>query len=157
MGLFGPEKMTLELERFDFKPGDIIRGTVYLSLDKPTKSRKLAVSLLGKMRSSHRDSDGDIHSQDQTVYDFTLPLDGEREYRDGQYIFEIKIPSDILQMNQAGQLLQSSMEEKLGGLGSILGKVMTGQRPVRWMVQAYLDIPMKLDVKKSQDIVISQE
>lgn len=157
MGVFGPEKMTLELERYEYKPGDIIRGTVYLSLSKSTKARKLAVSLLGKVRSSHRESDGDIHTQDQTLYDFTIPLDGEREYRDGQYRFEIKIPSDILQMNQAGELFRKDLEDKLGSLGSILGKAVNCQRPIRWMVHAYLDIPMKLDVKKSQDIVISQE
>lgn len=156
MGLLGPDEMTLTLEKFSFKPDDMVKGIVNLSLKKPTKARKLEVALIGKVRTTHRDSDGDIHSQDETVYDFTLPLDGEKEYQHGQYPFEIKIQSDILHGSSSGQQMQMELNKKLGILGSVLGQ-MTGPKPIHWMIHAHLDIPWKLDVQKSQDIVISQE
>jgi hypothetical protein len=157
MGLLGPDEMTLTLEKFSFKPDDMVKGIVNLSLKNPTKARKLEVALIGKVRTTHRDSDGDIHSQDKTVYDFTLPLDGEKEYQHGQYPFEIKIQSDILQGSSSGQQMQVELGTKLGTLGSVLGQMLTGQKPIQWMIHAHLDIPWKLDVRKSQDIVISQE
>ena len=157
MGLFGPDEMTLTLEKFSFNPGDMVKGVVNFSLKKPIKARKLEVALIGKKRTTHRDPDGDIHSQDETVYEFTLPLDGEKEYQHGQYPFEIKIQPDILQGSSSGQPMQMELGKKLGTIGFVIGKTVTGQKPVQWMIHAHLDIPWKLDVKKSQDIVISHE
>lgn len=153
MGLLGPDQMTLKLEKYDYKPGDTIKGVVSLILKKPTKARKLEAALLGKVRTTHRDADGDIHTSDKIVYDFTLPLDGEKEYQNGEYPFEIKISPDIL--SSPDQQLQQNLNGKLGTIGAILGQMVTGQRPIHWLVHAHLDIPMKLDVGKSQDIVIS--
>lgn len=48
MGLFGKEKITLTLEKYDYSPGDKIKGTVNLNLKKPTEARKLYVALIGK-------------------------------------------------------------------------------------------------------------
>jgi hypothetical protein len=95
MGLLGPDQMALKLEKYNYEPGDTIKGVVSLILKKPTKARKLEVALLGKVRTTHRDADGDIHTSDKIVYDFTLPLDGEKEYQNGEYPFEIKIPTNI--------------------------------------------------------------
>jgi len=121
------------------------------------RARKLFVSLLGKVRTTHRDSKGHMHTEDVTVYDFTVPLDGENDYLSEIYHFEIKIQSDILQMHSSSQQLQQLLQAKLGTIGAVLGQMATGgQGPVRWMVHAQLDIPMKLDVHKTQDIVISQ-
>lgn len=157
MGLLGPDEMTVTLEKFSFNPDDTIKGIVNLSLKKPIKERKLEVALIGKVRTTHRDPDGDIHSEDKTIYEFTLPLDGEKEYQNGQYPFEIKIQPDILKAGSPGQQIQLELEKKLGTLGSVLGQMVTGQRPIHWMIHAHLDVPWKLDVQKSQDIAISQE
>lgn len=156
MGLLGPDEMTLTLEKFSFKPDDTVNGIVNLSLKKPTKARKLQVALIGKVRTTHLDSDGDLQSQYKTVYDFTLPLDGEKEYHHGQYPFEIKIQSDILHGSSSGQQMQMGIANELGTIVSVLGQMLAGQKPIHWMIHANLDIPWKLDVQKSQDIVISQ-
>lgn len=157
MGLFGQDEMIIRLEKNSFKPDDTIKGIIDLSLKKPIKARKLEVALIGKVTTTHRDSDGHIRSQEETIYNFALPLDGEKEYQNGQYTFEIKIQPDILRFGLPGQQLQHELETKLGTIGSVLGQMVTGQRPIHWMVHAHLDIPWKLDVGKSQDIVISQE
>jgi len=157
MGLFGPDKITVTLDKLQYKPGDVITGSVGLNLRKPVRARKIFVSLLGKVKTTHRDAQGHMHTEDITVYDFTVPLDSENDYLSQIYHFEIKIQSDILQMHSSGQQIQQLLQAKLGAIGSILGQMtMGGQGPVRWMVHAQLDIPMKLDVHKTQDIVISQ-
>ena len=156
MGLFGPDKITVTLDKYQYKPGDVITGSVGLNLRKPMRARKLFVSLLGKVRTTHRDSKGHVQTQDVTIYDFTVPLDGENDYLSEIYHFEIKIQADILQMHSSSQQIQQMLQAKLGTFGAILGQMATGgQGPVRWMVYAQLDIPMKLDVHKSQDIAIS--
>src|SRR5512136_2070414 len=156
MGLFGPDKITVTLDKYQYKPGDIIKGSVGLNLRKPIRARKLVVSLLGKVKTTHRDSNGHMHTEDVVVYDFTIPLDGENDYLSEMYKFEIKIQSDLLQMHSSSQQIQQMLQAKLGTVGAILGQIVTGgQSPVRWMVHTQLDIPMKLDVHKSQDIVIS--
>jgi len=156
MGLFGPDKIIVKLDKYQYKPGDTIKGEVGLNLRKPMRARKLVVSLLGKVRTTHRDSKGHMQTEDVTVYDFTIPLDGENDYLSELYPFEIKIQSDILEMHSSNERIQQMLQEKLGTFGVILGKMATtGQGPVRWMVHAQLDIPMKLDVHKSQDIIIS--
>jgi hypothetical protein len=59
-------------------------------------------------------------------------------------------------MHSSSQQIQHMLQAKLGTIGTILGQMATGgQSPVRWMIHTQLDIPMKLDVHKSQDIVIS--
>jgi hypothetical protein len=157
MGLFGPDKITVTLDKYQYKPGDIIKGSVGLNLRKPIRARKLVVSLLGKVKTTHRDSKGHMQTEDIVVYDFTIPLDGENDYLSEMYKFEIKIQSDLLQMHSSNQQIQQILQAKLGTFGAILGQIATGgQSPVRWMVHTQLDIPMKLDVHKSQDIVISE-
>jgi hypothetical protein len=156
MSLFGPEKIIVTLDKYQYKPGDIIKGSVGLNLPKPMRARKLYVSLLGKVKTTHRDSKGNMHTEDVTIYDFTIPLDDDNDYFNELYPFEIKIQSDILDMHSSDNKVNQILQEKLGTIGVILGKMaMGGQGPVRWMVHAQLDIPMKLDVHKSQDIVIS--
>ena len=156
MGLFGPDKIIVTLDKYQYKPGDVIKGSVGLNLRKPIRARKLIVSLLGKVKTTHRDSKGHMHTEDVVVYDFTIPLDGENDYLSEMYNFEIKIQSDLLQMHSSSQQIQQMLQAKLGTVGAILGQIVTGgQSPVRWIVHTQLDIPMKLDVHKSQDIVIS--
>ncbi|MCX6665289.1 MAG: hypothetical protein NT038_04425 [Euryarchaeota archaeon] len=157
MGLFGPDKIIVTLDKHQYKPGDVIKGSVGLNLRKPAHARKLTVALLGKVRTTHRDSHGHVQTQDVVVYDFTVPLDGENDYLSEMYPFEIKIQSDILQMHSSSQQLQQLLQAKLGAVGSFLGQMALtgGQGPVRWMVHAHLDIQLKLDVQKTQDIAIS--
>jgi hypothetical protein len=156
MGLFGPDKIVLTLDKYQYSPGDVIKGSVGLNLRKPLRARKLYVSLLGKVRTTHRDAQGHMRTEDVTIYDFTVPLDSENDYMSEIYHFEIKIQSDLLQMHSSSQQIQQMLQAKYGIMGGMLGQMVTGgQGPVRWMVHTQLDIPMKIDVHKTQDIVIS--
>jgi hypothetical protein len=154
MGLFGKEKITLTLEKYDYKPGDKIKGTVKLNLKKPTKARKLEVSFIGtktdKQTGMVIGPTASSNTQTRTikVYDFTLPLDGEKNYQEEEYSFEIKIPEDILQTAQ-------KLDGKIGTAITALRTLSGVYSRVDWYVKSELDVPMGLDVKKSQKIVLS--
>ncbi len=157
MGLFGKEKITLMLEKYDYAPGEKIKGTVNISLKKPTSARKLEVSFIGRkvmhqssisavgMASGNRSRN---KTRYETVFSFKMPLDGEKEYHEGEYPFEIKIPDNIFQGNP-------NMEGKLGTAVKTLQMLGGQSSRIDWIVKAQLDVPMKLDVKKSQKIILS--
>lgn len=151
MGFFGPDKITLTLEKYDYKPGEKIKGVVKLNLKKPTKARKLEVGLFGERKEIYRSHDGKINTKKVNIYDFKIPLGSEKEYQFEEYPFEIAIPSNILSID--------SRKNLSGGLGAVVDvlSTMSGQRnyPVEWFVKSQLDVPMMFDVKKVQKIVIT--
>ena len=156
MGLFGPEKITLTLEKYNFKPGDMIKGNVKLNLKKPVKARKMEVSFIGSRREQRRNSNGRTQTHHVKVFDFTQPLGPEKEYQSESFDFEIKIPSDVIQQTRTQH--EGKLDGKLGTAVAI-GAALAGQRsyPIEWKVKAQLDVPMKFDVKKSQKIILSEE
>lgn len=162
MGLFGPDKITLTLERYGFKPGETIKGVVKLNLKKPTRARKLEVGLFGTRRerqpyrsrggpTSHHHHQNTSHNTVVTVYGFTIPLGAEGDYQTGEYPFEIPIPSNILSVDT-----RQNLDPRVGAVADTVG-LLTGNRlyPVEWFVKSQLDVPMMFDVKKEQKIVIS--
>ena len=72
MGLLGGPKITLMLEKYNFNPGEVVKGTVKLNLKKPMYARKLEVSLMGVRKVRKGNS-----WQWQKVYDFDMPISGE--------------------------------------------------------------------------------
>jgi hypothetical protein len=155
MKLFESDEMALKLEKDYFKPGDTIKGIINLSLKKPIKARKLNVALIGKVKTTYRDSDGCCQTKDETIYEYALELDGQKEYQIQQYPFEIEIQPDILDAKSSGQELAAGLRNTLGAIGSFLDEVAPLPKP-RWFVKANLDIPLKIDINKTQDIIISQ-
>ena len=154
MGLFGKNKLSLKLEKYDFKPGETIKGSFIIDLKKTYEARKIQVSLIGRRKESRKDHDGDYTYYYHNIYDFSIPLAPEGEYQYQQFHFEIKIPENILEVR--GKTTYKQLDGTLGKLQE-LGKAMSGYTtyPVEWLIQAHIDIPNRLDMKKSQDIVIS--
>jgi len=147
MGLFGAPKISLTLEKYNFTPGELAKGTIKLNLKKPTYARKLQVSLMG-VRKVRRGNNW----QWQKVYDFDMPVSGEKDYQQEQIPFELKIPPDILDARTSQQAIQDSLEDKLGAAGKFISAVSVGTGKTEWKIRAQLDIPKKLDVKATQDI-----
>lgn len=161
MGLFGPDKITMNLEKYDYKPGDKIKGKIKLNLKKPVHARELRVRLYAYKRtkntggavgaiggnSSHRNSR-------QKVYDYKQPVDSEKDYQKEEYDFEVKIPADVggktgKPSGELGQKAQTAMK----ALSMLSGY----SARVDWYLTAQLDVPAGLDIKKKQQIVISSE
>jgi hypothetical protein len=154
MGLFGEEKIFLTLEKYNYTPGELIKGNIKLNLRKPTTARKLEVSFIGQRKEQRRDSKGHTHTTVIRVFNFTVPLKYEGDYMNEQFDFEIKIPDNLL--NQTVSPKTPELDGTLGKLVTI-GIALSGQRsyPIQWLVEAHLDVPMGLNVKKSQDVIIS--
>jgi len=157
IGLFGPDKITVTLEKYDYKPGDVIKGNVGLNLKKPVQARKITVALIGIriQRTTGMNARGRPTTQTQSykIYNFEISLDAENEYFNEMYPFEIKIPPDILQSGQrpANQQTQGI----LANLAKLSEEMMNANSRVEWSVEANLDVPMKIDIRKSQKIVLS--
>ena len=147
MGLFGSPKITLSLEKYNYTPGEIAEGTVKLNLKKPAYARRLLVSLIGVRKVRRGNS-----WQWQKVYDFDMPISGEKDYQDEKIAFELKIPPDILDPRTSQQAIQDSLEDKLGAAGKFISAVSVGTGKTEWKIKAQLDIPKKFDVKVTQDI-----
>lgn len=152
---FGKGSLELSLKKHNFSPGDTIRGKVSLKLKKVIKAKKLAVVFAGKKRIiqssiSFRRGSRRRSTRTKTVYvhKFELKLDGKKEYSKGEYSFEIAIPNDIL---------QRALRMK-GALGTAIKAIQLMEGAVsriEWYVEAYLDIPMGLDVRKKVQINIT--
>jgi hypothetical protein len=151
MGFFGPDKITLNLEKYDYKPGEKIKGVIKLNLKKPTNARKLEVGLFGEKKESYRGHDGKIQTKNVIIYDFKIPLGSEGEYQTGEYPFEITIPNNILSLDS-----HKNLSGNLGAVVDVLS-TMSGRRfyPVEWFIKSQLDVPMMFDIKKEQKIVIT--
>jgi len=154
MGLFTKNKLDLKLEKFSFKSGEIIKGSFTIDLKKTYHARKIQVSLIGRRKEEERDHDGEYHTYYNTLYDFAIPLAQEGDYQYQQFHFELKAPNNV--SSYAGKRTYKQLDGALGKLQEI-GKAFSGHSvyPVEWLVEAHIDIPARFDMKKSQDIIIS--
>ncbi|MEM4663234.1 MAG: hypothetical protein QXM75_04390 [Candidatus Diapherotrites archaeon] len=146
---FGKGKIDLQLEKFNYRPGEAIRGKVILALNKPIKARRLKVRFFGERRSTTTVTFGSNRptrsSYPEIVYSFEMNLDGEKEYLSGEYNFEITIPQDLM----AKVDLSSA-----GALGAVMQFAMSLVPKPKWFVEAALDVPMGFDVAKKVQINI---
>jgi hypothetical protein len=151
----GEGSIDIVLEKLNFSPGDMLMGTVKLKLNSPKKARNLRVRFWGerKVKTSKQQYDSKSHqfvktpiSSNEIVYEFTVTLDGEKEYTSGDYPFQIKMPDysekkpDVPGLEVAAEVAQT-----LGVLPS----------PVRWYLQATLDLPNSFDINKKVQITLS--
>lgn len=155
----GRGKIKLLIEKFNFSPGDTITGKISLDLKKPISARQLKVSLIGIQTStrtsvgprfggSRRNSISSSTSRN-VVYNFDMPIDGEKEYFKGEYSFEMKIPANILQEETKSE---GGIADTLIKTAQIIGGGIRSR--VDWHVEAALDIEKKLDIKNKVKITI---
>lgn len=148
----GKGKIELQLEKYNLHPGDTIKGTVTLKLKKPVHARALKIRFIGEQITSKTSIHGNQVSRSSSttyIHKFEMPLDGEKEYFNENYTFEITIPNDILQRTNI------PMEGAIGNLvkaAQILGGM---NRRINWYVEAKLDVPKGLDVRKKTQINIT--
>ena len=146
----GRGKIEITLEKYNFYPGETIKGNVSLQLKKPIQAEKLTVSFIGMKTVTQlvRASRGSSRrTRKMPVHEFELVLDREKEYFRGDYPFEIKIPDNILQKSP----------EPEGTLGTIIKAtqfISGGMTRVDWYIETSLSIPKALDMKKKVNITL---
>ena len=146
---FGKGKIEVILEKYNFSPGESIKGRISLKLKKPIEAKALKVGLVGEKATTEfgkTSGRGMSTSQSKThFYDFEMPLDGKKEYLEGEYNFEIKIPANVLQSQPGG-----TVGDVIKGIQLLSGKDVR----ISWHVIAKLDIPSGLDVSKKVQVNI---
>ncbi|NYZ78825.1 hypothetical protein H0N99_01625 [Candidatus Micrarchaeota archaeon] len=151
----GEGSIDIVLDNLNFSPGDMLMGTVKLQLNSPTKARNLRVRFWGErsVKTSKQHYDSKRHqfvktpiSSNEIVYEFTVTLDGEKEYASGEYPFQIKMPDYPEKKPEVpGLEVAAEIAQTLGVLPS----------PVRWYLQATLDLPKAFDINKKVQITLA--
>ncbi len=141
---FGKGKIEVSLEKYNFSPGEIIKGKISLKLKKPTRAKALKVGLVGEKKTTQYRTSSSSQSKTH-FFDFEMPLDGEKEYLEGDYNFEIKIPANVLQVQPGG-----AVGDIVKGIQLLSGKDVK----ISWHVIAKLDIPSGIDVSKKVQVNI---
>jgi len=140
----GKKQIEITLEKYNYSPGETIAGKVTLKLKNPVQANQLRVALIGERvtRKLGMISSRGTHPEHEVpyIYNFQMPLDGEKEYVEGEYNFGIKIPANILQATPTAP-------------GGVIGDVAKAVRflsgtttRISWYVRATLDIPKKMDI-----------
>jgi len=145
---FGKGSVEIKLDKYEYSPGDTIKGTAVLKIKKPVKARGFVVELLAEQKTMSRTvSVGGSRSSGrsqviQTIFDFKKQLDGEKEYVVGErsYPFQINIPKDISKKPQAGGVL------------AVISALQSQSGPISWYVIARLDVPSAIDISKKVQI-----
>jgi hypothetical protein len=152
---FGKGKMDVQLDKYNYTLGETIRGKVTMKLKKPVYARELRVVLCCEKitrtyRPGHRIGRtyrmGHTHTRVTKIYEFKLPLDGEKEYPQGnyEYPFEIKIPEYV-------DIPRPSENTVVRVLQFLSGPNMQ----IKWYIAVSLDVPKGIDVKKRVDINVT--
>ncbi len=161
--MFGKGKIQISIQKTNYIPGDIISGNVNLKLKKPVKAREVSISLIGEQiikRSGGRTGDRGRSTTTERFYifDFKQQLDSEKEYsQGGDYNFEIKIPSDILNAKPQTQEVEGWLGQGLKiaqTAATITGTIPMQMQRTEWYLLAKLDIPGGFDITKRTDITI---
>lgn len=150
--LFGNGKMEIELSRHRFGAGEMIEGSVSFKLDEPLAARALIVGLRAKQRvRSRRMQNGQMTSSEETrtVYEFKNELSGERTYSSGTKAFALTVPQDALKYET--QAPDGIIGDIARAASFFAGE---SRSPVEWEVFGLIDIPWKVNVKKSVAITV---
>lgn len=128
----GEGKIEMSLSKTDFAPGETVRGRLKLHLKKAQKARELRIEFFGEECCM-----GSAVPLPVITRRVKKQLDGERIYHDGEtFDFSFKIPPGILSQQHTGIL-------------PAFDRI--------WMVQASLNLPLKLDVTERMTVRLRRQ
>ncbi len=127
----------IQLDNYQFSPGETITGKILLKTKKPLDSKGLYVYLIGEKTNRSTVTIGsntknNSRMQNYKFFEFKQPLEGAKKYAPSEtsHDFSIKIPRNILSNPQgiAGTLVKSI-------------KILAGDNSmIRWYVKAELNV-----------------
>ena len=151
--MFGtsPGKIEIQIDKFNFRPGETIEGTVALRIKKPVKAKGVKIQLVCERTQNLIASNRSRNKQ--IIFDIEQELDGEKEYEASEeslvYPFRIRIPKDLFKKPDFGEGGVGKMFNALGDIASALSNV-------KWTLIGRLDIPMGSDLSKKININITE-
>lgn len=125
--------LDIGLIKNSFMPGETVKGTVKLVLDKTVKARRFLISLIGEEWVDVSCGSGKSRrakKEEIKIHNDEIELSGERVYDFVEKDFEFKIPENA----------PPTIEGDGAGL--------------RWLVHAKLDIPMGRDKNAIVDLFV---
>ena len=128
-------KILINLEKFNYAPGETIKGEVKLIMKKPSEAKSLKVGLVGLMnQKTTQFSKNGVSSNSRTreVFSFYQNLDGEKLYNQGEksYNFEIKIPQDVISKKPEGVM---------GSIVDTVSLISGSRNMIEWYITTSLD------------------
>jgi hypothetical protein len=137
----GEGSIAIIIDRVTFSHGDTVKGKVALDLKKPKKARGLRIRLVADREEEHYNHKGQRVRQTVVVYSKETILDGEKDYPAGtsEYQFEFTVPD--LEPPKTNEIRIGPLSVKTGGAP-----------PLRWRLDASLDLPLALDINRKVDI-----
>lgn len=160
MGLLKKDGIDLKIQTNKYSPGDTISGNIELNLKKPVKGRKLEIKLKGIRKD--RVQPGNLSavtggnkakgSHTTKVYDNKITVSENKDYQIESYPFELKIPNDIFDL---AKLPIGDVDKKSEGLMKSIYMVSSHNTTIEWYLIAQIDVPFGRDIKKKQQIEIS--
>ena len=136
----GEGKIDVFLDKNTFSNGETIRGRLKLDISKPKKAKELRIEL----RAERTVSGGRGKRRNEIVYSFVLRLDGEHEYNGiKDYNFEVSVPKMEAKAKPTGIL---------GAFADVTQFLGLGASPVRWYIQASLNMSWAFDITKKIQI-----
>jgi hypothetical protein len=127
-------KLTINLQKMEYSAGETIPGTINLSLKEPVEANSLKIHIRGFRDQIVKNNQGKNVKNEETVYEFTKPIDGKKFYPAGQssYDFELKTPSDL--KNSTGNKMADVV---VNSIQMLSGRT---QSRIKWQITATLDM-----------------
>lgn len=157
--------LSIDLTQKSYSPGEMIKGTVKLSLDKPVKARRFSISLIGeewvdvscgagKSRRSKKE-EIEIHAEE-------IELSGEGMYDFARRNFQFRIPEDApptIWMEPQNPIMKTEKSKEWIVDYSLFNITVSygipdGRAGFRWVVKATLDIPWGRDKNATEEIFV---
>ncbi|MBT4869991.1 MAG: hypothetical protein HON47_00255 [Candidatus Diapherotrites archaeon] len=140
----GKGKMNLILDKMNYAHGETINGKVNMTLKKPVAAKGVIATIFAETTQTKFTGNG-MQKQTMKIFDFSIPLDGEREYSSAPYNYEFQIT--IPQKEEI-----KAPEGIIGGVAQAAKFLSQGMKNTKWFVEVKLDVPKGFDLRKKQQI-----
>lgn len=150
----------LTLAEYNFRLGDFVEGSLDFELKKPYEARCLWVELRATQRIStprprrvKREvgwrTEFENNSRTLSLYKYRKELDGHHLYDQGHHSFSLPLPSSLEESQPASDVARAAELVQ-----TVFSGIPFKRWPVRWWVEARLEIPWSLDVTALTEVKV---
>ncbi|MEI7960970.1 MAG: hypothetical protein WCI04_01410 [archaeon] len=143
-GLFEKGKIDLITPKVQYAHGEEISGTINIKLNKPIMARGIFVTIFAETTSTRMGSRG-IEKYTTRTFEFSIPIDKEKEYGIMPLTYEFKLGVPALQQAKTPDGVMGAAVQAISFLAAGVGNT-------KWFLEAKLDIPKGFDVSKKIQI-----
>ncbi|MFH1592666.1 MAG: hypothetical protein ABIB47_04855 [Candidatus Woesearchaeota archaeon] len=145
---FGKGKIEIQINKYQYSPGETIQGNIALTLKKALTGKELSIRILGEQKISQ------VYGARRSyrivkIFDFKQPLQVQKDYIANQQLifpFKIKIPLNINS--------QTQMEGKLGTVLKVAQTFSGTRTRTKWYLIARLSVK-GFDITKKVQITVT--